>query len=435
MRAPEIYSPAFRRVVFSSLLGTAIEWYDFFLYGTAAALVFNRLFFPTLSPAAGTMAAFGSYAVGFFARPVGGIVFGHFGDRIGRKAMLVTTLVMMGTATFLIGLLPTYDQVGLWAPGLLVTLRIIQGFAVGGEWGGAVLMVAEHSDHRRRGFFASWVQVGAPVGLLFATGVFNIFTHLSGDAFLSWGWRIPFLFGIVLTGLGYFIRLRVVESPVFEQAQATPDARLPIVAVLRDHKRNVLLAMGARAAENAFFYIFTIWVLSYAMQYLGVAKGVLLNGVLLGSAVQLVSIPFFGALSDRIGRKPIYLGGTLFLALFCQPFFWMVQTRETGWIWAAIVLGMIGHSALYGPQAAFFTELFGTRTRYTGASLGYQLAAPFAGGLAPLIASWLLGLSDGATWPILIYLGVMCGITVTSVVLAAETNRHDLSTNPEPKEA
>jgi MFS family permease len=273
------------------------------------------------------------------------------------------------------------------------------------------------------------------VGLLLATGVFGLFTHLSEDAFLSWGWRIPFLFGIVLTGLGYFIRLRVIESPVFERAQATPDVRLPIVAVLRDHKRNVLLAMGARAAENAFFYIFTIWVLSYAMQYLGVAKGVLLNGVLLGSAVQLVSIPFFGALSDRIGRKPIYLGGTLFLALFCQPFFWMVQTRESYWIWAAIVLGMIGHSALYGPQAAFFTELFGTRTRYTGASLGYQLAAPFAGGLAPLIASWLLELSGGATWPILIYLGVLCGITVTSVMLAAETNRHDLSSNPGPKEA
>ncbi len=409
------------------MLGTAIEWYDFFLYGTAAALVFNRLFFPTLDPLSGTMAAFASYAVGFFARPIGGIIFGHFGDKIGRKSMLVTTLVMMGVATFLVGLLPTYDQIGLWAPGILVGLRIIQGLAVGGEWGGAVLMVAEHSDERRRGFFVSWVQVGVPVGLLAATGVFNLFSYLPDEAFLSWGWRIPFLFGIVLTGLGFFIRLRVMESPVFAQAQEEkPAVRLPIITVLRDHKRNVLLAMGARMAENAFFYIFTIWVLSYAMQHLGVAKSVLLNGVLAGSAVQLVAIPWFGALSDRFGRKPVYLAGTVFLLLYCQPFFWLVETRETVWIWTAIVIGMIGHAALYGPQAAFFSELFGTQTRYTGASLGYQLAAPFAGGLAPLIASWLLVWSGGSTWPIVVYLGLLSVVTIASILLATETRNSDL---------
>ncbi|HRE79622.1 MAG TPA: MFS transporter [Opitutaceae bacterium] len=421
-------SPAsFQRVVVSSMLGTAIEWYDFFLYGTAAALVFNRLFFPTLDPLTGTTAAFGSYAVGFFARPIGGIIFGHFGDKIGRKSMLVTTLVMMGVATFLIGLLPTYNQVGLWAPGLLVALRVVQGLAVGGEWGGAVLMVAEHADERRRGFFVSWVQVGVPVGLLMATGVFTLFSYLPDASFLSWGWRIPFLFGIVLTGLGFFIRLRVMESPVFSQAQKRkPAATLPIIAVLRDHKRNVLLAMGARMAENAFFYLFTIWVLSYAMQHLGVAKSTLLNGVLIGSAVQLVAIPWFGALSDRFGRKPVYLAGTLFLLLYCQPFFWLIQTGETVWIWTAIVVGMIGHASLYGPQAAFFSELFGTQTRYTGASLGYQLAAPFSGGLAPLIASWLLVWSGGSTWPIVAYMAVLAGITLVSILLAAETRNTDL---------
>lgn len=431
MSNPTTSPASFRRVVVSSMLGTAIEWYDFFLYGTAAALVFNRLFFPNLDPLAGTMAAFASYAVGFFARPLGGIVFGHFGDRLGRKSMLVTTLVMMGVATFLVGLLPTYDQIGLWAPALLVALRIVQGLAVGGEWGGAVLMVAEHAGPGRRGFFVSWVQVGVPVGLLLATGVFALFTHLPEASFLSWGWRVPFLIGIVLTGLGFFIRLKVMESPVFEQARKVERAPgLPILEVLRAHKKNVFLAMGARMAENAFFYIFTVWVLSYATQHLDLPRSSLLNGVLIGSAVQLVTIPFFGALSDRIGRKPVYLGGTVFLLALVLPFFWLVGTRSVPLVWLAIVLGMVGHSALYGPQAAFFSELFGTRTRYTGASLGYQLAAPFAGGLAPLIASGLLRWSDGATWPIAIYLGVLASITIVSVLLAAETNRADLREEP-----
>lgn len=422
---------SFKRVVISSMLGTAIEWYDFFLYGTAAALVFNHLFFPTLEPLAGTMAAFASYAVGFFARPLGGIIFGHFGDRIGRKSMLVTTLVMMGLATFLVGLLPTYERIGLWAPVLLVALRIIQGLAVGGEWGGAVLMVAEHADRGRRGFFVSWVQVGVPVGLLLATGVFALFSYLPEASFLSWGWRVPFLFGIVLTALGFFIRLKVMESPIFDQARKSESGRrmprLPIIEVLRTHKKNVLLSMGARMAENAFFYIFTVWVLSYATQNLGLPRSSLLNGVLIGSAAQLVAIPWFGALSDRIGRKPVYLGGTLFLLAFVMPFFWLIESRNEVLVWLAIVVGMIGHSALYGPQAAFFSELFGTRTRYTGASLGYQLAAPFAGGLAPLIASSLLRSSGGSTWPIAVYLGLLGVITIVSVVLAAETNRADLN--------
>ena len=416
-----------RRVVVASFIGTAIEWYDFFLYGTAAALVFNQLFFPTFDPIAGTMAAFATYAVGFFARPLGGVIFGHFGDRVGRKSMLVTTLMMMGLSTFCVGLLPSYGQAGVVAPVLLVGLRFVQGLAVGGEWAGAVLMVVEHAAPHRRGLFASWVQVGVPVGLLLATGVFSLFAALPEAAFLAWGWRVPFLLGILLTGIGFFIRLRVLESPLFEEAKnERPAPKLPLLEVLRTHPRSVLLAMGARLAENAFFYIFTVWVLSYATQQLGLAKSTLLHGVLLGSAAQLVAIPFFGALSDRLGRRPVYLGGALFLLALAFPFFWLVDTKSTVLVWTAIVIGMVGHAAMYGPQAAFFSELFGTRTRYTGASLGYQLAAPLAGGLAPLIASALLGWSGGEPWPIALYLTAMAIVTIGSVLAAAETSRGEL---------
>ena len=421
-----------RRVVLASFIGTTIEWYDFFLYGTAAALVFNQLFFPTVDPLTGTMAAFGTYAVGFFARPLGGIVFGHYGDKIGRKSMLVTTLMLMGVATVLIGLLPTYDQIGMAAPLLLVLLRFVQGFGVGGEWGGAVLMAVEHSKAGRRGYHASWVQAGVPVGMLLANGVFMVFSRMEESAFLSWGWRVPFLLGVLLLGVGMFIRLKIVESPVFletQRAMAAKEAEqkhVPILAVIREHPRNVLLAMGARFAENAFFYIFTVLALSYGSQQLGMAKGDLLNAVLLGSAVQLAAIPAFGALSDRLGRRPVYLGGAVFLLLFAFPFFWMVETRDMVWVMAAVVIGLIGHSAMYGPQAAFFSELFGTRVRYSGASLGYQLASPLAGGLAPLIATWLLGWSEGRPWPVALYLIGMAAVTLVSVWLAEETHRKGL---------
>ncbi len=416
-----------RRVVLASFIGTTVEWYDFFLYGTAAALVFNKLFFPTFAPGAGTMAAFATYAVGFFARPIGGIVFGHFGDKIGRKSMLVTTLMLMGIATFCIGLLPTYDQAGILAPVLLVTLRFVQGFGVGGEWGGAVLMAVEHGHAGRRGLFASCVQAGMPVGLLLANGAFMICSRMEEADFLAWGWRVPFLLGILLLGVGMFIRLRVMESPVFTALQnEAPPPKVPVLEVLRLQPRNVLLAMGARFAENAFFYILTVFVLSYGSTRLGLASSTMLNGVLLGSAVQFLVIPLFGALSDRLGRRPVYLGGAVFLALFAFPFFWMVDSGNTGVIALAITIGLVGHAAMYGPQAAFFSELFGTRVRYTGASLGYQLASPLAGGLAPLIATALLAWSGGKPWPIVVYLLIMSTITIVSVWLAAETHRDDL---------
>ncbi|MDZ4286568.1 MAG: MFS transporter [Prosthecobacter sp.] len=417
-----------RRVVIASFIGTTIEWYDFFLYGTAAATVFGTLFFPNADPYAAKMAAFATFAVGFFARPLGGIVFGHFGDRLGRKTMLVTTLMMMGVATILIGLLPTYATIGVAAPVLLVVFRFVQGFGVGGEWGGAVLMAVEHGQTGKRGYQASWVQAGVPMGMLLANGVFY-FTSSSMDAgaFLAWGWRIPFLLGAVLLGVGMFIRLQIMESPVFTEAKARdPGPRVPILAVLRDHPRNVLLAMGARFAENAFFYIFTILVVSYGTQQLHMDRNSLLNAVLAGSAVELIMIPCFGALSDKMGRRPVYLGGALFLALFAFPFFWLMETRDSSLVMVAVIIGLIGHAAMYGPQAAFFSELFGTRVRYSGASLGYQLASPLAGGLAPLIATALLDWSGGKPWPVAVYLLVMAAITLVAVWLAEETNRKGL---------
>lgn len=416
------------RVVLASFIGTTIEWYDFFLYGTAAALVFGELFFPTLDSLAGTMASFATYAVGFFARPVGGIVFGHFGDRMGRKSMLVTTLMLMGMATFLIGVLPTYGQIGVAAPVLLVLLRFVQGFGVGGEWGGAVLMAVEHGHAGRRGLYASWVQAGVPAGLLLATAVFNLFLLLPEEQFLRWGWRVPFLLGIALLAVGLFIRIQVFESPVFAKArQSKPPPPLPLVDVLRRYPRNILLAMGARFAENASFYVFTVFVLSYATVELGVSKNVILNGVLAASAIQFLIIPAFGILSDRLGRRPVYLAGALGLVVYALPFFWLVDLQSAWAVTLAIVLGMVVHAAMYAPQAAFFSELFGTDVRYTGASIGYQLASPLAGGLAPLISTALLAWSGGEPWPVAVYMMVMAAITLVSVWLAAETHRMELN--------
>ncbi len=417
-----------RRVVLASFIGTTIEWYDFFLYVTASALVFGKLFFTTMDPLAATMASFATNAVGFFARPLGGIVFGHFGDKLGRKSMLVTTLMMMGLATFGIGLLPTYDQAGILAPILLVLLRFIQGLGVGGEWGGAVLMAVEHGKPGQRGFLASWVQAGVPIGLLLATGVFRTLSSvIPEEAFLAWGWRIPFLVGILLLGVGMFIRLRILESPVFTEAKkSSTTTEMPILEVIRKYPRNVLIAMGARFAENAFFYVITAFVLTYATQQAGFTKDQVLQAVLIGSSVQFFVIPFFGWLSDRIGRRPVYLGGTIFVGLFAFPFFWLVDLKSTDALWIAVTVGLIIHSAMYGPQAAFFSELFGTRVRYSGASLGYQLASPLAGGLAPLIATALLDQSGGKPWPVAVYLIIMAVITLVAVWMAEETNEKEL---------
>ena len=416
------------QVAIASFIGTAIEWYDFFLYGTAAALIFNKLFFPTFDPLSGTLAAFGTYAVGFVARPLGGIVFGHYGDKVGRKAMLSLTLLLMGIATFCIGLLPTYAMIGPWAPVLLIFLRLLQGFGVGGEWGGAVLMAVEHAPVGRRGFYGSWPQVGVPAGLLLSTSAFSVVSTLPEEQLLSWGWRVPFLFSLLLVGVGVFIRLRIAETPAFSRVQETGSVvRVPLFDALRSHPRNILLAMGARLAENGTFYIYSVFVLVYVTEQLKLPRSMALNGVLLATVGELISIPAFGALSDRIGRRPVYIGGAAFSALFAFPFFWLIDTQHSTLIWLAIVLGLaIGHGAMYGPQASFFSELFDARVRYSGASLGYQLASVFAGGLSPLIATSLLQWSHGKPWPIAVYMIAMALITLVSVYLAAETWQEDL---------
>ncbi len=341
--------------------------------------------------------------------------------------MLVTTLMLMGTATFLIGVLPTFNQVGVAAPVLLVVLRFVQGFGVGGEWGGAVLMAVEHGHAGRRGLYASWVQAGVPAGLLLATAVFQGFSLLGDEAFLSWGWRVPFLLGIALLGVGLFIRLQVFESPVFAEARAArPPARVPLFEVLRRHPRNVVLAMGARFAENGSFYIFTVFVLTYATAKLGIGRTLILNGVLIASALQFFIIPMYGHLSDVVGRRPVYLAGALGLAAYSFPFFWLVDTGNGVLIVLAIVVGLLVQSAMYAPQAAFFSELFGTEVRYTGASIGYQLASPLAGGLAPLISTALIEQSGGQPWPVAVYMIVLSLITLVSVWLAAETHQSRL---------
>jgi len=416
-----------RQVVAASFIGTTIEWYDFFLYGTAAALVFNKLFFPKAEPSSGTLLALATYGVGFAARPLGGIIFGHFGDRIGRKSMLVVSLLIMGIATFLIGAMPTYAAIGIWAPVLLVALRIAQGIGVGGEWGGAVLMSVEHAPPGRRGFFGSWPQMGVPAGLFLSTVVFLIVQQTTSDAaFLAWGWRVPFLLSAVLVGVGLFVRLRLYESPAFQRVKETrTEAPMPILDVLRNYPREVVLAMGMRIAENGVFYILTVWVLVYGHEDLKLAKSTMLWGVVIAALLGLVTIPWYGALSDRVGRRPLYLGGALFSLVFAFPFFWLVNTKTEVLIWLAIVLGVnVGHDLMYGPQAAFFSELFGTRVRYSGASLGYQLASVIAGGFAPLIAAALL---QAWGWPaVALYMAVMAAVTVVATLLATETYQSDI---------
>jgi metabolite-proton symporter len=387
--------------------------------------VFNRLYFPTFDPRMGTLAAFATYTVGFVARPIGGIVIGHYGDRVGRKSMLVLTLIVMGVATFSIGLLPTYDQIGMWAAVALVVLRMAQGFGVGGEWGGAVLMAVEHAPHDARGFYGSWPQIGVPAGLLLSTLVFSLAARLPEEQFFAWGWRIPFLLSIVLVGVGLIIRLRIIETPSFARIkEARAEARRPIVEVLRTHPKEVLLAMGARIADNGSFYVYTVFLLVYATQKVGMERQTVLNAILIGAACMLFAIPLSGALSDRLGRRPVYLFGAGMTALFAYPLFWLLDTGSPPLVWLALALALaVAHAPMYGPQAAFLAELFGTRVRYSGASIGAQLATVVAGGLSPFIATALLPYGRGA---LATYLIAMALISAVAVFIAAETRHQDI---------
>jgi metabolite-proton symporter len=430
--------PNIIKVVAASMAGTTVEWYDFFLYGVAAAVVFPAVFFPSSDPAAGTLLALGTFAIGFIARPIGGLVFGHFGDKIGRKTLLVVSLVMMGIATFAIGLLPGYATIGVAAPLLLVILRLVQGFALGGEWGGAVLIVSEHGDPARRGYWASWPQAGVPFGQLLANGLLFLLSAVQpDDDFIAWGWRVPFLLSAVLVLIGLYVRLSVEESPVFKAAQARAaeaaaageKETMPIVEVFRRYPREVLTAMGARFAENVSYYIFTIVITTYATQRLGLPSSFVLGAVLIGAAVHLVTIPLWGALSDRIGRKPVYLIGAVGVGVWAFVFIALVNTENFWLTTLAVVGGLVFHGAMYGPQAAFLSELFGTKVRYSGVSIGYQLASVVAGGLAPVIAVALYTEFDSG-YAVAVYVALSALVTIFAVATYGETRTRDLAADP-----
>jgi MHS family shikimate/dehydroshikimate transporter-like MFS transporter len=415
-------------VVFASCLGTIIEWYDFLIYATAAALVFNKAFFPTFDPLAGTLAALGSYAVGFLARPLGGALFGHFGDRLGRKSMLVLTLFIMGISTFCIGLLPTYASIGVFAPILLILLRIIQGIGLGGEWGGASLMVLEHAPAARRGFYTSFVQIGFPIGLVLATLVFTLASKLPEADFAAYGWRIPFLVSIVLLAIGTFVRSRVPETPVFEALRMRDGlSKNPVAEAVGQNTRTFLIAVGLKLSEVSWVYMLTVFVVVYATTKLGLPKPLMLDAVLYAALLELISLPLFGWLADRIGRRPLYIAGALFTIAFAFPLFWMLESKSTALIFTAIMIAMnFGHGMMFGPESCYFPELFGPRVRYSGASFGFQVSAAIGGGFAPIIATALVGYFGGTTGVsvMMIALGL---ITLAAALAARETRGGSLA--------
>jgi metabolite-proton symporter len=388
-----------RRAVVASTIGTAIEWYDFFLYSTVTGLVFPQLFFPRSDPFVGTLEAFGVYAVGFAARPVGAAIFGHYGDRLGRKSALIATLLLMGVATFLVALVPTYQQIGVWGAVLLTILRFVQGVGVGGEWGGSVLLSMEWAQsNKHRGFITSWPQFGVPLGLFLANLAVLASSAMSGDHFQSWGWRIPFLFSLALVVIGFYIRSGILETPVFRKLSTERRIeKAPVVEVLKRQPREILLTALCRMAEQAPFYIFTSFVFAYGTGSLQLSRNFLLGSVLVASAFSFVSIPFFGHLSDLVGRKRVYMFGVAFAGVYGFVYFWLLETRTPALVILAIVLSLVSHDWLYGPQAALIAESFPGRLRYSGASLGYQLSSVIAGGPAPIIATWLLGMYHSGT--------------------------------------
>jgi metabolite-proton symporter len=415
-----------RRAVVASTIGTAIEWYDFFLYSTVTGLVFPQLFFPHADPFVGTLEAFGVYAVGFVARPIGAAIFGHYGDRLGRKSALIATLLLMGIATFLVALVPTYQVIGVWGAVLLTILRFVQGVGVGGEWGGSVLLSMEWAQsNQHRGFITSWPQFGVPVGLFLANLAVLASSAASGDRFLSWGWRIPFLLSLGLVGIGLYIRAGILETPVFRRLSAERRIeRAPVLEVLRRQPREIVLTALCRMAEQAPFYIFTSFVFAYGTGSLQLNRNFLLTSVLIASAGSFVSIPFFGHLSDRLGRKRVYMIGAALAGVYGFVYIWLLETRIPALVVLAIVLSLTSHDILYGPQAALIAESFPGKLRYSGASLGYQLSSVIAGGPAPLIATWLLGTYHSG-------MAIAVFILFCSIVSLVATSRLEDHTNQE----
>jgi MHS family shikimate/dehydroshikimate transporter-like MFS transporter len=401
-----------KSVVFASSFGTLFEWYDFLIYGTAAALVFNTLFFPNIDPVAGMLVALLTYAVGFFARPFGGAFFGHFGDKYGRKSVLMATMVLMGFSTFAIGLLPTYDQIGLLAPILLIVLRILQGIGFGGEWGGAALMILETCPKEKRGFYSSFIQVGFPLGLLLASGVFSLVSMLPKEDFMSWGWRIPFLLSILLVAIGGYVRSKLAETPVFKKLQSTDSvSRKPFFDILFLYPKETLIAIGIKVTEVSWSYLVTVFLVAYATTKLGMPKPMLLEAISLAALINLFSIPFFGWVSDKIGRKPLFYIGGLFTIVMAFPLFAIVNTGSSLAVTAVIVAGMVfGNAMMFAGLAAYLAELFEPNVRYTGLSFSNQVAAAIGGGLAPTIAGALAAYFGGTT-----------GVSIMMIIFASIT--------------
>jgi MFS family permease len=411
------HSAQLRKAVIASTIGTSIEWYDFFLYGTAAGLVFGKLYFPNQNPLSATLLAFGTYFIGFAARPLGAAIFGHYGDRIGRKATLIATLLFMGIATFLVAFVPTYDSIGIWGAVILTVLRALQGIGVGGEWGGSVLLAMEWSrTHGQRGLVASWPQFGVPCGLLLSTLAVAIFSAWSGDQFIVWGWRIPFALSIVLVGIGLWIRLGILETPVFQKLLDEDKVeKAPILEVIKKQPREIILSALLRMSEQAPFYIFTAFVFAYTVGTLKMSRDFILIAVMVAACVSFITIPLSGHISDRIGRRKMYLIGVVATGLFGFLYFGMVDTAIPSAVFIAIVLSLIPHDIQYGPQAALIAESFTPRLRYSGASLGYQFASLIAGGPAPLIATALFA-AYHTGYAIAIYIA---GCAVISLVAAS----------------
>ncbi|HLX29719.1 MAG TPA: MFS transporter [Casimicrobiaceae bacterium] len=422
------HSANLRKAVIASTVGTAIEWYDFFIYGTAAGLVFGKLFFPREDPLSATLLAFGTYFIGFVGRPIGAAIFGHYGDRIGRKATLIATLLCMGLGTFLIAFVPTYDSIGIWGAILLTVLRMIQGIGVGGEWGGSVLMSMEWARrHNQRGLVASWPQFGVPCGLLLSTGAIAIFSALAGDQFAVWGWRVPFALSIVLVGVGLWIRLGILETPVFQKLlDQKKIERAPIAEVIKKQPKEIILSALLRMAEQAPFYIFTAFIFAYAVGTLKMSRDFILGAVMVAAAVSFFTIPFAGHLSDRIGRKKMYLIGAAVMGVFGFIYFAMVDTATPALVFLAIVLSLIPHDLQYGPQAALIAEAFTPRLRYSGASLGYQLASLIAGGPSPLIATALFAAYHSGQ-AIAIYIALCAVVSLISAAMMPDYTGKDIS--------
>ena len=417
-----------RHVLMAAAVGSALEWYDFFIYGTASALVFGELFFPKFDASVGTLAAFATFAVGFIARPFGGLFFGHFGDRIGRKPILVITIFLVGGGTFFIGLLPTYDSIGIWAPILLLLMRLVQGFGAGAEYGGAGILAVEYAPPGKRGLYGGFAPLGVTAGNLMAAGAFAMVAWLPREQMLAWGWRIPFVISLLLLGVGVYIRLKVAETPIFEAAAAKrPPFKMPAFEALRRHPRNFFVVVGARMAENGLGYLFPVFGLSYVINTLQMPRSVAFGGVIAGNFAEMIGIIFFSWLSDKVGRRPVYMGGAIFSAVFAFPFFFMTETRDPTMIWLAFIIIMgIGGGAMFGPQAAFFAELFGPRLRFSGFAFARELGSLLAGGPAPFVSALLVTYMAGAPWGVAVYVILLSAITTFAVWCGPETNMTDL---------